>query len=592
MLLERGASIEATTTNGTTVLHGAAAEGRATTAELLLALGCKVDAADSTQSTALLLAAGNGHAATAAVLLRAGADVEATDICRRTPLNRAAINGSTETVAALLAAGADLESRDADSWTPLLCSAVNGNEIIVKLLLDSGAKIEAADAKGLTALHHAAGTKGDHASIVAMLLEHGAAVDVLDIHGATPTWMACEHDSPESLEVLLAHGADLSVADQRYEQTPVDVAIANGSPRAIHVLRGVPGLELPDLPEDDLPRGGRSDGQFTVRKGAMFLQSSLSELQRIVDEGGQIFPRRLRAQYQGEEAYGEGVTRQWIGQFGRTLLTFCDREADRPSAFSVSVGEGTAAAALSVKNGFTGVVLDEVALVRGKTYTFIQSAEEHRAHPFALFLDQGGQKPASGLETEVSAASGIVQTKVTLPKRFPAATVWLGVQQSQPPHPPPQQQGAATAEASTGIRFCEAAVIEAHLTHCRKHGSVQKSRCAVVVGSSDALQVDGQCPKPPLATTNLLENTDGALRPHQCFLGTAACYLLVMLTRAILMLSLFQRPRQRAPIPGLALAAEQPCRQGDCGAALGSWTRTWNRAVGRMSVCLIFRKPP
>ena len=41
----------------------------------------------------------------------------------------------------------------------------------------------------------------------------------------------------------------------------------------------------------------------------------------------------------------------------------------------------------------------------------------------------------------------------------------------------------------------------------------------------------GQCPNPPLATKNLLENTDGVL--HRCSLGTAACYLLVMLTRAL-----------------------------------------------------------
>ena len=46
--------------------------------------------------------------------------------------------------------------------------------------------------------------------------------------------------------------------------------------------------------------------------------------------------------------------------------------------------------------------------------------------------------------------------------------------------------------------------------------------------------------KSPLATDNLLENTDGV--PHQCSLGAAPCDLLVMLTRAILMPALFQRP--------------------------------------------------
>ena len=47
----------------------------------------------------------------------------------------------------------------------------------------------------------------------------------------------------------------------------------------------------------------------------------------------------------------------------------------------------------------------------------------------------------------------------------------------------------------------------------------------------------------PLATEILLANVDGVLRPHQCSLGTAPCHLLFMLTRAILMTSLFHRPR-------------------------------------------------
>ena len=40
-----------------------------------------------------------------------------------------------------------------------------------------------------------------------------------------------------------------------------------------------------------------------------------------------------------------------------------------------------------------------------------------------------------------------------------------------------------------------------------------------------------------VSTENLLENPDGVEAPHQCPLGTAACYLLVMLTCAPLMTS-------------------------------------------------------
>ena len=56
----------------------------------------------------------------------------------------------------------------------------------------------------------------------------------------------------------------------------------------------------------------------------------------------------------------------------------------------------------------------------------------------------------------------------------------------------------------------------------------------------------------PLATKNLLENTDGVGAPHRCSLGVAThrcslgkaiCFLLIMLTRAVLMPSLFPRLR-------------------------------------------------
>ena len=85
--------------------------------------------------------------------------------------------------------------------------------------------------------------------------------------------------------------------------------------------------------------------------------------------------------------------------------------------------------------------------------------------------------------------------------------------------------------------------------------------------------INGQCPKPPLATENLLENTDGVL--HGCSLGAAACYLLVMLTRAVLMPSLFQRHLEQA------FAAEEPERTRQMPAAVGAALRQAERGGGR-----------
>ena len=59
-------------------------------------------------------------------------------------------------------------------------------------------------------------------------------------------------------------------------------------------------------------------------------------------------------------------------------------------------------------------------------------------------------------------------------------------------------------------------------------------------------------PPPPLATDNLFENADGVL--HHCSIGAAACYLLFMLTRAIMPLLLHQAGDLRqAQLSALAL---------------------------------------
>ena len=65
-------------------------------------------------------------------------------------------------------------------------------------------------------------------------------------------------------------------------------------------------------------------------------------------------------------------------------------------------------------------------------------------------------------------------------------------------------------------------------------------------------QVTPPPPPPPLATDNLFENADGVL--HHCSIGAAACYLLFMLTRAIMPLLLHQAGDLRqAQLSALAL---------------------------------------
>ena len=100
--------------------------------------------------------------------------------------------------------------------------------------------------------------------------------------------------------------------------------------------------------------------------------------------------------------------------------------------------------------------------------------------------------------------------------------------------------------------------------HTHKHNTTQHNTCLGCLVIFNRQQIPkkihqtwkaGRNKHPPLATENLLENTNGVPRhprgrrgrsahpigaPHHCSLGAAACYLRFMLTRAILMPSLFQ----------------------------------------------------
>ena len=165
--------------------------------------------------------------------------------------------------------------------------------------------------------------------------------------------------------------------------------------------------------EEDEHHGGES--YIVAQKGAQFVPSSLAELQRVCDEGagGMLYPRRLcvaivkqagsvagallylllggvgvpthnltrprlphrHAGYRGEEAYGEGVTRQWVGQLGRELLCFCSKEADRPTKFSVAIPMPSSAKddvpQLKLENAATGAAWPDLVLIRGQEVEFI-----------------------------------------------------------------------------------------------------------------------------------------------------------------------------------------------------------------------------
>jgi len=121
-----------------------------------------------------------------------------------------------------------LESRNDKGVSPLMLassssSVLGGAYESVEALLKAGAKVDATDSSGLTALHWAAGSRGNHKT-VEVLLRYGADVHAKTTRdGNTPLHIAASRGSIPTVEILLANGASLSARNLGL-QTPIEVA--------------------------------------------------------------------------------------------------------------------------------------------------------------------------------------------------------------------------------------------------------------------------------------------------------------------------------------------------------------------------------
>eukprot|EP00752_Nemacystus_decipiens_P004802 g4370.t1 len=157
--------------------------------------------------TALHRAAHFGHARITHILLRAGARVNLRNVRGGSPLHVAASTGCATIVAALLEAGAHREARMDNGRSPLHLAVINNKPDAVLLLLRAGANTEHRDfERGQTPLSEA--SEYALAPIIRLLLDAGADVGSRSTAGLTALHWACRFNSPDSVAVLLAAGAD------------------------------------------------------------------------------------------------------------------------------------------------------------------------------------------------------------------------------------------------------------------------------------------------------------------------------------------------------------------------------------------------
>jgi ankyrin repeat protein len=215
-LINHGADVNAKSKVGhTALLIACLTDGTSPLVRLLLDKGASATARDEAAKTTPLIAATRANdTQTIEMLLARGAGVNDSSVSGRTPLMNAAFNGNLKVIRELLARGADVNAVSGRPHgnqvkngtisigllTPLMLAASTGGHEAVRLLLDAGAKVNVQDVRGMTALTFATATDHADPNTVADLIAHGANVSLADNQDMTPAGWAKSYAIPAVLK--------------------------------------------------------------------------------------------------------------------------------------------------------------------------------------------------------------------------------------------------------------------------------------------------------------------------------------------------------------------------------------------------------
>lgn len=263
MLLDNGANVKQTTSEGETALHSAANNGMLNIVNKLIEKGAAIDARTKFDETPLFYATAMNRPDVVDALIKAHANVDAEikkvenilvnkqninqhrlydyrDPARAseidyvsqgyTPLMIAAQKGYSEVAQFLIEANADINKKIDGGFTAFLLAAENDRDDIVEALITKageGIVNSQKTDKGYTALHLTA--PKNYTKTAKKLINHHANVNAQTTdNGSTPLHLAAAGGSKEMTQLLLSNGANINAQTTDKGNTPLHLAAAAG----------------------------------------------------------------------------------------------------------------------------------------------------------------------------------------------------------------------------------------------------------------------------------------------------------------------------------------------------------------------------
>lgn len=194
-----------------------------------------LESKDDMGMTPLFRAVNAGHSVVTRYLIEAGANVNTVRGNSTTPLHGACLRNDWEITAMLLDAGADINATDSDGQTPLGFAVRQGWDGLVGFLIERGCDVNLPGNTGVTPFMTA--VDNCYAHIARRLLTGGALIDAVDdIYGRSALHRATIDGYIDMVSLLLWHGADINLADNR-GFTPLQFACRHGHKSIADLLK-------------------------------------------------------------------------------------------------------------------------------------------------------------------------------------------------------------------------------------------------------------------------------------------------------------------------------------------------------------------